>query len=380
MLIRHHHEQIHHQGRHFTEGAVRSAGLWIVGGKKRVSSIIHQCITCRRLRAPLSIQKMANLPADRLSTDPPFSSVGLDVFGPWNVSSRKTRGGFAQSKRWAVIFTCMSIRAVHIEVIESLDTSSFINALRRFLSVRGPVKHIRSDRGTNFIGACKELKIASNINSTAVKTYLSDKGCTWSFNPPHASHCGGSWERMIGLARRILDAMFLQLKDKLTHEVLVTFMAEVAAIINARPLLPVSMDPDDSFILTPAALLTQKINIVPAPAGEFGVADLYKAQWRQVQHLSNTFWDRWRKQFLPTLQARKKWQSTQPNIQPGSVVLLKNIQVPRNEWPLGLIAQAFPSKDGKVRQVEVKVIKPGGTSLFLRPVNEVVFLLPPEAQ
>lgn len=78
----------------------------------------------------------------------------------------------------------MSIRAVHIEVIESLDTSSFINALRRFLSMRGPVKYIRSDRGSNFIGACKELKIASNIDSTAVKTYLSDKGCIWSFNPP----------------------------------------------------------------------------------------------------------------------------------------------------------------------------------------------------
>ena len=138
-----------------------------------------------------------------------------------------------------------SIRAVHIEVIESLDTSSFINALQRFLSVRGPVKHIRSDRGTNFIGTCKELKAASNINSTALKTYLSDKGFTWSINPPHASHCGGSWERMIGLARRILDAMFLQLKDKLTHEVLVTFMAEVAAIINARPLVTVTMDPDD---------------------------------------------------------------------------------------------------------------------------------------
>ena len=111
--------------------------------------------------------------------------------------------------------------------------------------MRGPVKHIRSDRWTNFIGPCKELKAASNINSTALKTYLSDKGFTWSFNPPHASHCGGSWERMIGLARRILDAMFLQLKDKLTHEVLVTFMAEVAAIINARPLVTVTMDPDD---------------------------------------------------------------------------------------------------------------------------------------
>ncbi|XP_046701027.1 uncharacterized protein LOC124382803 [Silurus meridionalis] len=279
---------------------------------------------------------MADLPSDRLSTDPPFSSVGLDVFGPWNVSSRKTRGGFAQ-------------------------TSS---TPRRFLSMRGPVKYIRSDRGTNFIGACKELKIASNIDSTAVKTYLSDKGCIWSFNPPHASHWGGSWERMIGLARRILDAMFLQLKDKLTHEVLVTFMAEVAAIINARPLVPVTMDPEDSFILTPAALLTQKTSSVPAPAGEFGVTDLYKSQWRQVQHLSNTFWDRWRKQFLPTLQARKKWQSTQPNIQPGSVVLLKDSQAPRNEWPLGLITQAFPSKDGKVRQVEVKSSNQAGLASF----------------
>lgn len=94
------------------------------------------------------------------------------------VSSRRTRGGFSYSKRWAVIFTCMSIRAVHIEVIESLDTSSFINALIRFLAVRGPVKHIRSDRGTNFVGACKDLKIPSNIDSKTVKTYLSDQGCT----------------------------------------------------------------------------------------------------------------------------------------------------------------------------------------------------------
>ncbi|XP_034385377.1 uncharacterized protein LOC117728696 [Cyclopterus lumpus] len=234
----------------------------------------------------------------------------------------------------------MSVQAVHIEVIESLDTSSFINALRRFLAVRGPVNHIRSDRGTNFVGACKELKIPSNIDNTTVKTYLSGQGCSWTFNPPHASHFGGTWERMIGLARRILDSMFLQLKDKLTHEV----------------------------------------NVLSAPTGEFGVSDLYKRQWRQVQHLSNTFWDRWRKQFLPTLQARKKWQSTHLNINPGSVVLLKDSQVPRNEWPLGLVTQTFPSEDGKVRKVEIKVTRTGVTKIFLRPVSEIVLLLPPEAQ
>lgn len=156
-------------------------------------------------------------------------------------------------------------------------------------------------------------------------------------------------------------------------------MAEVAAIINARPLVPLTMDPDESFIFTPEALLTQKVNSVTAPAGEFGTSDLYKRQWRQVQHLSNTFWDRWRKQFLPTLQARKKWQSVHTNIQQGSVVLLRNSQVPRNEWPLALVTQTFPSQDGKVRQVEVKVIKPKGSALFLRPVTETVLLLSPDS-
>lgn len=92
LLIRHHHEHIHHQGCHFTEGAVRAAGFWIVGGKRRVSIIIHQCVMCRWLRAPLSIQKMASLPADRLSTDPPFTNIGLDVFGPWSL--------LTSDKRW----------------------------------------------------------------------------------------------------------------------------------------------------------------------------------------------------------------------------------------------------------------------------------------
>lgn len=105
------------------------------------------------------MQKMSELPADRLTMDPPFTHVGLDVFGPWSVTTRRTRGGAAESKRWAVSFACLSTRAVHLEVIESMSTSSFINALRRFLSIRGPVKHMRSDRGTNFIGACRELQI-----------------------------------------------------------------------------------------------------------------------------------------------------------------------------------------------------------------------------
>ncbi len=148
LLIQHYHKQVEHQGRVFTEGALRAAGFWIIGGKRRISSVIFQCIQCRKLRGRILTQKMSDLPPERLSMDPPFSFVGLDVFGPWVVTSRRTRGGQASSKRWAVLFTCMSTRAIHIEVIESMDNSSFINALRRFFTIRGPAKQLRSDCGT----------------------------------------------------------------------------------------------------------------------------------------------------------------------------------------------------------------------------------------
>lgn len=323
---------------------------------------------------------MADLPVDRLSTEPPFTYVGLDVFGPWNVAFRRTRGSQSNSKRWAVLFTCMTTRAIHIEVIESMDSSCFINALRRFFSIRGPAKQLRSDCGTNFIGACKELKFEStNTNSTSVKNFLSDQGCTWVFNPPHSSHMGGAWERMIGVARRILDSMLLQMgPSQITHEVLTTLMAEVSAIVNARPLVPVSSDPESPLILTPAMLLTQKLGTSPAPPEEFNTKDLFKRQWRQVQSLANTFWDRWRREYLATLQSRRKWQSERPNIKVGDLVLLKDSQVKRNEWPMGLITKTVPSNDGKVRKVEIKVTKQGTVKFFLRPVSETILLVSPD--
>ena len=208
-----------------------------------MSSIIHKCITCRRLRGSMAKQKMSNLPADRLTEALPFTQVGLDVYGPRSVCAHRTRGGLSESKRWVVMFTCLVTRAVHMEVVESLSTSSFINALRRLTAISGPAKLFRSDRGTNFVGACKELGITAE--NAELKSYLKDQGCTWDFNLPHSSHMGGVWERIIGVARRILDGLLLKVHSpSLTHEVLVTLIADVVAIMNARPIVPVSSDPD----------------------------------------------------------------------------------------------------------------------------------------
>lgn len=378
LITRHFHERVKHQGRLFTEGAIRNAGFWIVGARKRIHSVIHKCIICQKLRGRIVEQKMADLPPDRLATDPPFTYVGLDVFGPWMVASRRTRGGLANSKRWVLIFTCLSIRAVHFELIDSLDASTFINALRRFFAIRGPAKQIRSDCGTNFKGACKELGMLAE--ELSFRSYLNEEGCRWIFNPPHASHMGGAWERLIGVARRILDSMLLQNSHShLTYEMLATFLAEVSAIMNSRPLAPISSDPNSPALLTPATLLTQKVGVLSPPPGDFE-KDFCRQKWKQVQQLASTFWERWRREYLVNLQSRRKWHTNQPNIREGDIVLMKEAQVKRNDWPMALVTKVFPGEDEKVRKIEIKVTKDGKCKTYLRPVSQVILLLSSEEQ
>lgn len=139
LLVRHFHELTFHQGRHITEGALRSAGYWVIGSKRLVAMIIRQCVTCKKLRGYFKIQKMSDLPEDRLHPGPPFTFIGIDTFGPWPIIHRKTRGGSAQQKRWTILFTCLVSRTIHIEVTEELSSTSFINAFRRFIALRGNV-------------------------------------------------------------------------------------------------------------------------------------------------------------------------------------------------------------------------------------------------
>lgn len=380
LIVRKLHSDVKHQGRHITEGHIRSSGFWIVGGKRLVSSVLHKCVTCRKLRKVPEYQKMSNLPEDRLIPgQPPFSNVGVDIFGPWNIITRRTRGGAANSKRWAALFTCLVTRAVHIEVIEEMTSSSFINALRRFIAIRGPVHVFRSDRGTNFIGAAKELKVnVINVEDEHLHNFLNEQRTTWIFNPPHSSHMGGVWERMIGITRRILDAMLLDYGSRsLTHEVLTTFLAEASSIINSRPLVSVPTDPENSFVLSPSTLLTQKTSVKDNKlfSDHVNKSELLQTQWRRVQHLASIFWRRWKTEYLNTLQMRRKWNLPQRNLSSGDVVLLCDKELPRNSWPMGIVVKSLPSDDDLVRKVIIRIIANGEPKTYVRPVTELIVLV-----
>lgn len=178
-----------------------------------------------------------------------------------------------------------------------------------------------------------------------------------------------------GITHRILEAIPADLRPKhLTHEVLSTLITEVAAIVNTRPLVPVPTDPDMPEILTPATLLTQKSQTLKAMPGSFSCQDLYSKQCRQVQYLANLFWTRWRREYLPMLQPRRKWQQESRNLEEGDLVLLRCKETPRNSWPLARITQVYPSADGKVRKVDLVTAKDGPTRSYTRPVTEVILL------
>ena len=150
LIIRHTHENVAHGGRGLTLNLLRSK-YWIINANSRVRNYISRCVECRKLRARTAKQKMADLPKDRLTPTAPFTYCGVDLFGPCLINK-----GRKELKRYGVLFTCLNSRAIYLESANSLETDSFLNALRRFIGRRGPVREIRLDRGTNLIGAAKE--------------------------------------------------------------------------------------------------------------------------------------------------------------------------------------------------------------------------------
>ena len=155
LIMRHNHDISSHSGKEYVMSLIRRQ-FWIIGARTLVRRVLRKCILCRRWRSEPMRQRMANLPVDRLATgEPPFNCVGADICATFTVKHSRSK-----LKRYGYIFTCLVVRAIHIEVVYSLKTDSFINALIRFVCRRGNVKIIRSDNGTSFVGADKELRAA----------------------------------------------------------------------------------------------------------------------------------------------------------------------------------------------------------------------------
>ena len=372
LIIQSVHATLAHAGRNHVLARLRE-NYWVIHANAAVRSMISKCVTCRKLRGPVSEQKMADLPPERCSTSPPFTYTGVDLFGPFTIKQ-----GRKEHKRYGVMFTCLASRAVHIEISASLDTDSFLHALRRFIARRGQISQLRCDNGTNFVGAERELREAlTEMKKDHIQHELLKHNIQWIFNPPAASHMGGSWERQIRTVRKVLAQLSREFGDMFDDESFHTLMCEVEAIINSRPMTTVSADPDDMEPLTPNNILTMKSGVILPPPGTFQRSDIYmRKRWRRVKHAANIFWTRWRREYLLTLQARQKWNQPHRSMVQGDIVIIKDDSLPRNHWPMGRVIETEPDRKGIVRSVRVKT----STTQLRRPVDRLVLLVPVEEQ
>lgn len=220
---------------------------------------------------------------------------------------------------------------------------------------------------------------------------MSDHGCDlfeFKMNPAHASNFAGAWERQIRTVRLVLNTLLINCGSRFDDECLRTLLAEVAAIVNSRPLAVETLTDESLMPICPNQLLTMKSNILMPPPGKFEKEDLYVAKrWRRVQLLANQFWESWRKEYLQQLQSRQKWKRPQRNLSVGDIVLVSSDNSHRSELHLGRIKEVHTSEDGIVRSVVLilgcrNLDKKGKRHVAFqtleRPANKLVLLLESE--
>lgn len=308
---------------------------------------------------------MADLPPGRLAAYcQPFTHVGVDYFGPIEVVV-----GRRHEKRWGMLATCLTIRAVHIEIVHSLSTDSCIMAIRNFIARRGQPRKFYSDRGTNFIGANRELQnLQAAINHDDVMKEFTTAETEWVFNPPLAPHMGGSWERLIRSVKRNLLAVCST--KVLSDEVLRNLLIEIENVVNSRPLTHVPVDEDSGPALTPNHFLVGSSNgSKPLVNFDDSVYTL-KQNLCTSQILANAYWKRWVTDYLPEITRRTKWFQSTKAITTGDVVVIVDPKLPRNCWPKGRIISTKSGRDGQVRSATVQT----STGVYERPVAKLAVL------
>ena len=279
---------------------------WILKCRAVVRQTVRQCIPCRRMIQEIQQPQMSDLPCERLPSEHHFvfATTGLDFIGPFPVSQSGRH-----ATRYVLLFTCLVVRAVHLEIAENLSTDSTMNCIRRFISRRGKPKKFLSDNGKSFVSSCSELKKGIEAlrasKEFASKLHILDIEIEWKFNPPLAPHFGGIWERLIQVFKLSLYKVIGS--RTLTHETLSTFTCEIESNMNSRPLTYTSSDINDPLPLTPNHFLLGRPT-VNFPPGVFSERKITISKyWRTSQHLAEHFWNRFLREYIPNQRKRLKW-------------------------------------------------------------------------
>ncbi|XP_064072214.1 uncharacterized protein LOC135193480 [Vanessa tameamea] len=311
---------------------------------------------------------MGNLPVMRVTLSFPFHVSGVYFAGPFYITDRKGRG-CKFSRCYLCLFVCFSTKALHLELASELSTDVFMLCLRRFVSRRGKPLELYCDNGTNFVGANNEIRTFLKSNNESISGFAADEGIKFKFSPAYSPHFGGLWE--VGVKYDITRI----LGDKhLTFEELSTLFTQIEAILNSRPLTPISSDPNYLYPLTPAHfLIGRPLTSLPSD-NLLDVKPNRLNRYQSLEKMRQNFWDRWRNEYYSELQQTHKWRINQRGLKEGDLFVIKETNAPPLKWRMARVHKLYPDSDGVSRVVDVVTSK----GIIRRAVHNLCLLPEPE--
>ncbi|KAL0861810.1 hypothetical protein ABMA27_009282 [Loxostege sticticalis] len=336
-----------------------SEKYWLINASREIKAVVHKCILCFKLKAKSATQIMGSLPRDRVSVTRPFQIVGTDYGGPFYVKQTRIRKPVI-TKSYIVIFVCFVTKAIHIELASDMTTNTFLACLKRFIARRNKPSKIYCDNASYYKGTRNVLDdlyslFDSERHQNSVHDFCCSERIQFHFVPSYSPVFAGLWEGGIKSVKYHIKRVVGN--TVLTYEELYTVLVQIESILNSRPLTPMSIDRDDMTYLSPGHFLTgapltsfPELNLVGENIGKLSF-------WKQCVQMQQNFWKQWNKQYLVMLQNRPKWKGVKPNLQVGTLVILRDENVSPLCWPMGRIVNVMPGKDGKVRALDVKTSK-----------------------
>ena len=360
--------------------------FWVPRARKIIKFVKSKCIKCRLLDKKCLEQCMGPLPNDRLKPSPPFYRISLDLFGPFLVKDTVKRR--TTKKVYGLICNCLLSRAIHLELVEGYDMSNFLLSFKRFISIRGYPGYVYSDNGSQLVAANKELReMTKNWNMSELGKFGSKQGMTWIFNrSANAPFQNGCSESLIRLVKR---GILMSIGNNIISfgELLTTFY-EIANLVNERPIgVKPGNDLSLGTYLCPNDLILGRNNI-KVPDGIYDESNNDFKRYKFINEIVTSFWNKWHRDFFPTLIVKQKWHVNVRNVKVGDIVLVKETNSFKGTWRLAEVIHTYFGSDDKVRNVTIryKLNKSGPDyhgqtdSTVNRSVHSLVIILPVEEQ
>ncbi|XP_075163311.1 uncharacterized protein LOC142235943 [Haematobia irritans] len=323
--------------------------FWIINIRKIARKVVRKCMRCFKANPKPLVQMMGDLPSNRVKGNSrPFEHAGVDFAGPITVHY-KIRGK-RPYKAYIAVFVCFLTKACHIEVVSDLSTDSFIASLKRFFARRGLSSHLYCDNATNFVGASRRIgcSMFTNQEKDDIEKECGKRSVQFHFIPPRTPHFGGLWESAVKIAKQLLVRHCNS--ASLTYEELNTVVVQIEAVMNSRPLCPISSDANDLEALTPGHfLIGRPLNALSEDIDDQELSVTHHNRWKRIQAVQAMFWRRWSKEYITLMQERMKWNKATKNIEIGTLAIISEDNIAPYNWLLGRVIEIHSGTDGLVR-------------------------------